>query len=129
MESERARGEVFNLGNPDERTVLEIAELIRLMTGSKSGLVFTAPAVGDDPRVRRPNIDKAKAWLGWQPRTSLEEGLRLVIRAARAELRNGANGTAAGANGAHRTHNGHAGHPPSGKSHGESAPGPSDTHA
>ena len=90
MESDRARGEVFNLGNPDERTVLEIAELIRLMTGSGSPLVFRPPAVGDDPRVRRPNIEKARAVLGWAPRTSLEEGLGLMIQATRAELDNGA---------------------------------------
>jgi len=130
MESERARGEVFNLGNPDERTVLEIAEIIRLMSGSKSPLVFTETAVGDDPRVRRPNIDKARAWLGWEPRTSLEQGLRMMIRATRAEIRNGTNGTAAGANGAngangthHRPANGHAPeHPPAAASPGESPP-------
>ena len=86
MESERASGEVFNLGNPDERTVLEIAELIRIMTGSQSPLVFRPPAVGDDPRVRRPHIEKARTLLGWEPRTSLEEGLGLMIQATRAEL-------------------------------------------
>ena len=97
MESERARGEVINLGNPDEHTVMEIAEFIRVLTGSKSPVVFTAPAVGDDPRVRRPSIDKARALLGWEPRTALEKGLRVMIREASAAL-NG-NGSCAATNG------------------------------
>jgi dTDP-glucose 4,6-dehydratase/UDP-glucuronate decarboxylase len=81
MESERARGEVMNLGNPDEHTVLEIAEIVRSLTQSSSRFVFTPPAVGDDPRVRRPNIDKARSLIGWQPTTPLEDGLRVMIRA------------------------------------------------
>jgi UDP-glucuronate decarboxylase len=86
MESERARGEVINLGNPEERTVLEIATMIREMVGSHSPFVFTAPAVGDDPRLRRPDISKARALVGWQPRTSIETGLRAVIRELRVVL-------------------------------------------
>ena len=86
MESDRARGEVINLGNPHERTVMEIAATIRSLAGSTSPFIFTAPAVGDDPQRRRPNIDKAKALLGWEPRTSLEDGLRTMIDAVRAAL-------------------------------------------
>jgi nucleoside-diphosphate-sugar epimerase len=88
MESERARGEVINLGNPEEHTVMEIANLIRGLVESKSSFVFTPPAVGDDPRLRRPNIDKARSLLGWEPRTAIEWGLREVIR----EMRTGLNG-------------------------------------
>jgi nucleoside-diphosphate-sugar epimerase len=80
MESPRTRGEVLNLGNPEEHTVMEIAELVRRLTGSDSSFVFTDPAVGDDPRLRRPDISKALAMLAWAPRTSLEAGLNRVIR-------------------------------------------------
>jgi nucleoside-diphosphate-sugar epimerase len=87
MESDRARGEVINLGNPEEHTVMEIANLIRGLVESRSPFVFTPPAVGDDPRLRRPNIDKARSLLGWEPRTPLESGLREVIH----EMRSGLN--------------------------------------
>jgi len=86
MESERARGEVINLGNPEERTVKEIAETIRGLAGSSSPFIFTAFAVGDDPRRRRPDIDKARALLGWEPRTSLADGLGTMIEAMRAAI-------------------------------------------
>ena len=86
MESDRARGEVINLGNPEERTVMEIAEVIRRLTGSASTFVFTPPAVGDDPQRRRPCIEKARALLGWQPTTPLEEGLQAMIAAVRQAL-------------------------------------------
>ena len=86
MESERARGEVLNLGNPEERSVLELAEIIRSMTGSSSPFLHTEPAVGDDPRLRRPNIDKARELLGWMPGTSLDAGLRAVIGEVRRAL-------------------------------------------
>lgn len=86
MESERARGEVINLGNPEEHTVLEIATMIREMVGSHSPFVFGPPAVGDDPRLRRPDITKARALLGWQPRTPIKTGLNAVIRELRVAL-------------------------------------------
>ena len=86
IESDRARGEVINLGNPEEHTVMEIANLIRDLVESTSAFVFTPPAVGDDPRLRRPDISKARAVLGWQPRTALETGLREVIRELRVTL-------------------------------------------
>ena len=107
MESERTRGEVVNLGNPDEHTVLEIAEIVRRLTHSSSSFVFTPPAVGDDPRVRRPNIDKARSLIGWQPTTPLEDGLRVMIRAMGGALNgNGKAHHVAGSNGA--AANGHA---------------------
>ena len=86
MECDRARGEVINLGNPEEHTVMEIATLIRDLVESTSPFVFTPPAVGDDPRLRRPDIGKARNLLGWQPRTPLEMGLREVIRELRVVL-------------------------------------------
>lgn len=107
MESDRARGEVINLGNPHERTVMEIAETIRSLAGSSSPFVFTDFAVGDDPQRRRPNIDKAKALLGWEPRTSLEAGLRIMIGAVRralgptADRRHAPGATNGSSNGAH----------------------------
>ncbi|TMQ52977.1 MAG: SDR family oxidoreductase [Candidatus Eisenbacteria bacterium] len=79
MELRRARGEVINLGNPEEHTVLEFAELIRDLVGSRSRFVFTDPPVGDDPHVRCPDIHKAQTLLGWKPFVSLEEGLTRTI--------------------------------------------------
>ena len=86
MECENATGEVINLGNPEEHTILEYAKLIRELTGSSSELVFTEPAVGDDPQRRRPSIDKAHALLGWEPQVGLREGLARTIAYFREEL-------------------------------------------
>lgn len=86
MESAKTRGEVINLGNPDERTVLEVAHLIRELTGTKSGIRFTPPAVGDDPQRRRPDITKVRRLVGWEPRVPLREGLQLAIGYFRQQL-------------------------------------------
>jgi dTDP-glucose 4,6-dehydratase len=67
-----------NLGNPREMTILEFAEHIRRMTGTKSEIVFE-PLPEDDPKQRRPDIAKAKAVLGWEPRVGLEDGLRETV--------------------------------------------------
>jgi dTDP-glucose 4,6-dehydratase len=67
-----------NLGNPSEMTILEFAERIRRMTGSRPEIVFQ-PLPEDDPKQRRPDIAKARALLGWEPRVGLEEGLRLTV--------------------------------------------------
>jgi dTDP-glucose 4,6-dehydratase len=67
-----------NLGNPNEMTILEFAQRIRRMTGSQSEIVFQ-PLPEDDPKQRRPDIGKARALLGWEPRVPLEEGLRLTV--------------------------------------------------
>jgi dTDP-glucose 4,6-dehydratase len=64
-----------NLGNPQEMTILEFAERIRRLTGSKSSLIHQ-PLPQDDPKQRKPDITKAKRLLGWEPRVPLEEGLR-----------------------------------------------------
>ena len=67
-----------NLGNPDERTIKEIAELIVKLTGSKSKIDYK-PLPKDDPIRRKPDITLAKKELGWQPQISVEEGLPNVI--------------------------------------------------
>ncbi len=67
-----------NLGNPDEKPLLELAETIMRLTGSSSEIVFEALPV-DDPQVRQPDITRAKQLLGWQPEVALEDGLRKTI--------------------------------------------------
>ena len=69
-----------NLGNPDERTLLELAEVIKRLTGTSSEIVFEALPV-DDPQQRRPDITRAKQVLGWQPEVSLEDGLGRLLSA------------------------------------------------
>jgi dTDP-glucose 4,6-dehydratase len=69
-----------NLGNPDEKTLLELAEVILRLTGSSSEVVYEALPV-DDPQVRQPDITRAKQILGWEPEVSLEDGLRRTIEA------------------------------------------------
>ena len=63
-----------NIGNPAEMSVLQMAETIVRTTGSKSRIIFQ-PLPEDDPKVRQPDITKAKAQLGWEPKVALEEGL------------------------------------------------------
>jgi dTDP-glucose 4,6-dehydratase len=67
-----------NLGNPREMTILEFAEHIRRMTGTASQLVFKE-LPEDDPKQRKPDITKARAILGWEPKVSLEDGLRETV--------------------------------------------------
>ena len=68
----------INLGNPDERSLLEIAELVVSLAGSDSRIEF-GPLPEDDPRTRRPDITKARAVLGWEPRVELRDGLARTI--------------------------------------------------
>jgi len=79
MESPRANGEVINLGNPDERTIRNLAEIILLATDRELPFVEMPTAVGDDPARRCPDIGKAKALVEWEPEVSLDEGLRRTI--------------------------------------------------
>ena len=67
-----------NLGNPDEKTLLELAETIIRISVSSSEIIFEALPV-DDPQVRQPDITRAKQLLGWQPEVELEDGLRKTI--------------------------------------------------
>ena len=68
----------INIGNPGEFTMLELAELVIEMTGTKSKIRFE-PLPSDDPRQRRPDISKAQATLAWAPKTPLREGLTKTI--------------------------------------------------
>jgi dTDP-glucose 4,6-dehydratase len=70
--------EPVNIGNPREVTILEFAERIRALTGTKAPIVFE-PLPQDDPKRRCPDITKARRILGWEPKVSLEEGLRLTF--------------------------------------------------
>ena len=67
-----------NIGNPRELTVMDFALQIKELTKSASPIVHK-PLPVDDPKQRRPNIEKARSLLGWEPKMSLEEGLRLTI--------------------------------------------------
>jgi dTDP-glucose 4,6-dehydratase len=70
--------EPTNIGNPHEFTVRQLAERVLALTGSKSGIEHR-PLPTDDPKVRRPDITRARETLGWEPRVSLEEGLERTI--------------------------------------------------
>ena len=76
-----------NLGNPGEFTMLELAEKVIDLTGSKSDIVYR-PLPQDDPLQRKPVIDLAKKELGWEPKIMLEEGLNRTIEYFREELSN-----------------------------------------
>jgi len=67
-----------NLGNPRETSILELAEIILRLTGSRSKLIFL-PLPSDDPKRRMPDISLAKRALGWEPKVELEEGLKRTI--------------------------------------------------
>jgi len=73
--TEGLTGEIINLGKPEEYKILDLANKIKKLTGSKSKIVFKPP-LPDDPEQRRPDISKAKKLLKWQPKVSVDEGLR-----------------------------------------------------
>jgi nucleoside-diphosphate-sugar epimerase len=78
METDGLQGEVVNLGNPAEHTILEFAEKIIELTASTGGIVY-APLPQDDPQRRKPDIDKARSLLNWRPEVALEDGLARTI--------------------------------------------------
>ena len=78
MEYEGPQPGPINLGNPCERTILELVDLVLAITGSTAEVVYR-PLPTDDPRRRRPDIAKAAEILGWTPQTSLVQGLRATI--------------------------------------------------
>jgi len=80
------KGEVFNLGNPDEFTILEFAQEVLAVTGSRSRLERVAPQFEDDPSRRRPDITKARTILGWEPKVPLREGLERAAAWYRTKL-------------------------------------------
>ncbi len=79
MESERSTGEIFNIGNDDERRIIEFATMIKKLSNSNSEIVLSEPMPTDDPSMRKPDIEKSRKILGWIPMVGLEEGLALTI--------------------------------------------------
>jgi dTDP-glucose 4,6-dehydratase len=77
LRSDYDKGPV-NLGNPVEVTILQFAERIKALTASKSEIVYR-PLPEDDPKVRQPDITRARKLLGWEPRVDTDEGLRLTV--------------------------------------------------
>lgn len=78
MEKEGISGEVVNLGNPEEIEIIELAKIIARMFGKKPEFKFLPP-LENDPVRRKPDIEKAKKLLGWEPKVGLEEGLKDTI--------------------------------------------------
>ena len=79
------KADPVNIGNPDEFTVRQLADIVVRQIGSASPVVFE-PLPEDDPKQRRPDISRAQAALGWQPAVKLEEGLRRTIEYFRRAL-------------------------------------------
>jgi nucleoside-diphosphate-sugar epimerase len=75
---ERGTAEPTNIGNPNEFTVRQLAERVLALTGSKSPVV-ERPLPTDDPKVRKPDITRARTTLGWEPAVALDDGLTRTI--------------------------------------------------
>jgi nucleoside-diphosphate-sugar epimerase len=78
MFSDKTTGEVINLGNPDERKVSELATIIKDITGSSSEIIFE-DLPEDDPKVRKPDIGKAKKLINWSPKVEVKQGVRKTV--------------------------------------------------
>jgi len=78
-QSDKSVSGPINIGNPTERTMLEFAQEIKRLTNSSSEIVYEPLPTADDPKQRKPDITKAKAILGWEPKVSLEDGLLKTI--------------------------------------------------
>lgn len=79
MFSDNTKAKVVNLGSVEEHSVLEFANMVKKLTDSHSEIVFSEELPKDDPVKRKPDIGKAKSLLGWEPKISIEEGLRRTI--------------------------------------------------
>jgi nucleoside-diphosphate-sugar epimerase len=88
MQAPEATGRVYNVGNPDERTVLEFAQIIRSVAGSRSEIEFREFISADDPQRRCPDITRIRSELGWEPRIGLEDGIFQTISWFRTRLAN-----------------------------------------
>ena len=73
------KGEIYNLGNPNEFSLLELAEVVKKVTGVNSQIQFAEKLPVDDPLRRCPDITKAREKLGWEPKVQLEEGLKKLV--------------------------------------------------
>jgi dTDP-glucose 4,6-dehydratase len=78
-----------NIGNPSEMTILQFARAVVEMTGSRSTIEFR-PLPVDDPKVRQPDISKARRLLGWEPKVRLDEGLKRTLEYFQKKLQQGA---------------------------------------
>ncbi len=78
MFSKNTKGEVINIGNPDERKIIDLAEIIKKLSSSSSEITFE-DLPQDDPMLRKPDITKAKDLINWEPKVNLEEGLKKTI--------------------------------------------------
>ncbi|MCG1020147.1 UDP-glucuronic acid decarboxylase family protein [Sutcliffiella horikoshii] len=78
MEKESANGQIINIGNPKEYTILEMANLVKKLSNSKSRITFH-PLPIDDPKQRKPDISKARKLLGWTPQVDVVDGLNKTI--------------------------------------------------
>lgn len=78
MFSDKTKGEVINLGSPNERKISELATMIKDITSSRSDIVFE-DLPQDDPKVRKPDISKAEELLGWRPKVDIEQGVRNTV--------------------------------------------------
>jgi nucleoside-diphosphate-sugar epimerase len=87
MFGEGLKGQVFNLGNPGEFTILQFAEQVIEVTSSSSTLTYQPLLFKDDPARRRPDITRARTILGWEPRVPLREGLEKTVAWYREQLR------------------------------------------
>ena len=87
--AESGEHDPVNIGNPDEFTLLELAETVIDVTGSRSEIIYEALPT-DDPKVRQPDIARARELLGWEPKVSLREGLERTIDQAGVDVLVGA---------------------------------------
>ena len=78
MFSQGTKGEIINLGNPEEYKIIDLADKVKELTNSKSEIVF-GDLPPDDPTQRQPDISKAKRLLGWEPKVSVDKGLQKTI--------------------------------------------------
>lgn len=85
----------INLGNPEEMSILEIARLVLEITGSKSSVTFV-PRPVDDPRIRRPDVSRARRLLGWAPRVGIVEGIERTVAYFREQLWHDSNAVTTG---------------------------------
>ncbi len=82
----RTAGEVFNLGNPQETTILKFAQTVKELCGKPGAKIVKKPLPQDDPIKRKPNISKAKKVLKWEPKVSLKDGLQYTIEYYRGRI-------------------------------------------
>lgn len=76
---DNTKGEIVNLGNPEEHTVIEYAQIVKKLTNSESEIIHAEELPQDDPTKRCPDISRARMLLSWEPKVGLEEGLLKMI--------------------------------------------------